>query len=1208
MADVNEEIKKSNAKNLIGESFDDYVQTQIAVRQQKLGLGLQELDTVKFKNSNTSFVRLTSGVNVDQNVLKNTGLDTKYNSSELAKVYRLGSISGSLTKGIGYNDSSVYGFASNSSYGYVPMPGITSTDVKALNRGSLREAVIQIKCHNLEQFQIIDLLYLRLKYSILLEWGHSVYFDNKGTLVQSLHDLSSKFLEGKITQQKMLDLIREERIKSDGNYDAFFGLVTNFSWTLRPDGGYDVTMTARSTGDIIESLKINAKYYDKDSEINTDPFKNASSDPNAGFINKKENSSLHKVLAKIPTQVFPGKAYAHGVGDDLTNYTPMHSYNLEWISGLKANFHRITDVKNPGPYLTYNEVVTDQFVNLSENCYGGQYFMKLGTLCRIIESFLSIYDTSKSSTEKESKGNAPILKIDYNFDKNYCLTFPRHCSLDPKVCVIPVSEEIDSSAKSGFSRIQTDYKILNISRPSSYPIGLYGDQQNDVIQYKDSEIQKEIYNQFKSDIGIATTSTSVNAKDETYVVKDSLGNSDSSDYIENVKNYINKQDFIIDNSGGVSGGVKQISEEIKGNIDTVKGTGVKTQLDDGVEYIVQVTDKQLLGYAKVYQERFTNGSYTLFVERIDNQEYTLKIPGYVDKTYKAWPVYSQTVTTYKYVSFNKNYINKEGVGLYAGRLGKEFRSDKNGVGRHMHLYVNFNHIVKTLDNNINIETGALDLYKFLKELMKGIQNALGNVNNFEVIYNEEQNSYRIIDNTLVPGVTYASKTIAKFNPNILKPNYGSFVKNVGLTTKLSNNFATMTTVGAQANGNVVGENATMLSKWNDGLTDRIITNRNNVNGVINSNAASKYLANFNALIAFNTKVNNYDVEDNDISFFKNNITDLFKAELGQFTQDDTNQGIGFLPFDLELTMLGLSGPRIYETYTIDDTVLPDVYKNKIQFICTGVSHKISDGEWTTILNSICGPNYNDKPAKEMPSVNNLKVTSVSRVVNVTSLTQTQKDNLHILNSTLKKNGFNTIASRLAIAAVSGKETGLEPKGEDSYAGTSVDSIRAIFGSKVKDKSNSELEILKKNPKEFFNYVYRNESGNIAGSDDGYNFRGRGFNQITNRTNYQGITKFSGVDYINNPDKLNEIQGASNAAAWFFGDYSITSLNKFYKQLGGTGNFKDGTNVEAAIKAAAWVNAGVGRSIDNDVVQQSIANALAWKDILESLYNSDSTLQ
>ena len=33
---------------------------------------------------------------------------------------------------------------------------------------------------------------------------------------------------------------------SDGNYDAFFGLVTNFEWTIRPDGGYDITLIARA--------------------------------------------------------------------------------------------------------------------------------------------------------------------------------------------------------------------------------------------------------------------------------------------------------------------------------------------------------------------------------------------------------------------------------------------------------------------------------------------------------------------------------------------------------------------------------------------------------------------------------------------------------------------------------------------------------------------------------------------------------------------------------------------------------------------------------------------------------------------------------------------------------------------------------------------------------------------------------------------------
>jgi len=423
----------------------------------------------------------------------------------------------------------------------------------------------------------------------------------------------------------------------------------------------------------------------------------------------------------------------------------------------------------------------------------------------------------------------------------------------------------------------------------------------------------------------------------------------------------------------------------------------------------------------------------------------------------------------------------------------------------------------------------------------------------------------------------------------------------------------MTTVGAQANCNVVGENATMLSKWNVGLTDRIITNRNNLNGIINNSTdktEAKYLANFNALITFNSKINNYTVTDNDISFFRNNIIDLFKAELGQETQSDNNQGIGFLPFDLELSMLGLSGPRIYETYTIDETVLPEVYKNKIQFICAGVSHKIANNEWITTLNSICGPNYNDKPSKPMPAVNNLKTTNIVVKPDVISLNQTQKDNLHVLNKTLKEKGFKTVASRIAVAAVCGKETTLIPKSEISYSTTTVENIRKIFGNKISDLEDPEVEALKKdsNPALFFNHVYRNESGNRAGTDDGYTFRGRGFNQITSRGNYEAIKKFSGVDYITFPDKLNEVQGASNAAAWYFGEYTIYYLNKFYKQLGGTENFKDATNVEAAIKAAAWVNAGIGRSMDDDVVQQSMANALAWKNILENTYNSDSTLK
>ena len=45
------------------------------------------------------------------------------------------------------------------------MPGIMSAEVKTLNRGSIKESTVRIKAFNRTQFQIIDVLYLRLGYS-----------------------------------------------------------------------------------------------------------------------------------------------------------------------------------------------------------------------------------------------------------------------------------------------------------------------------------------------------------------------------------------------------------------------------------------------------------------------------------------------------------------------------------------------------------------------------------------------------------------------------------------------------------------------------------------------------------------------------------------------------------------------------------------------------------------------------------------------------------------------------------------------------------------------------------------------------------------------------------------------------------------------------------------------------------------------------------
>jgi putative chitinase len=46
-------------------------------------------------------------------------------------------------------------------------------------------------------------------------------------------------------------------------------------------------------------------------------------------------------------------------------------------------------------------------------------------------------------------------------------------------------------------------------------------------------------------------------------------------------------------------------------------------------------------------------------------------------------------------------------------------------------------------------------------------------------------------------------------------------------------------------------------------------------------------------------------------------------------------------------------------------------------------------------------------------------------------------------------------------------------------------------------------------------------GNAPGSDDGYNFRGRGASQTTGREGYQRLARATGLDVVNHPEIVND---------------------------------------------------------------------------------------
>ncbi len=196
------------ARSIIGAGFDSFVQTQIKTRQEKNQIYSSKNDSVlKYQNASTAFLRLTSGVDI--NTKSDDAKNFQLFNTRFAGLGATGQFASGI--GIGENLNSSYGSFASVDYGYVPPPGLISADVKAMNRDSLREANVKILAHSSTQFEIIEQLYLRLGYSMLLEWGNSSYFDNAGTYQpNNTHEVYSKFIIPN-SMGTILDEIRTQR-------------------------------------------------------------------------------------------------------------------------------------------------------------------------------------------------------------------------------------------------------------------------------------------------------------------------------------------------------------------------------------------------------------------------------------------------------------------------------------------------------------------------------------------------------------------------------------------------------------------------------------------------------------------------------------------------------------------------------------------------------------------------------------------------------------------------------------------------------------------------------------------------------------------------------------------------------------------------------------------------------------------------------------
>jgi len=443
--------------NIIGEPFPDYVNGQINIRQKAHGSGINTFrtpDQLAYLNSKTAWVKLASSVKIGKNFKSKDDNIIPGSWEKLAKKNVLFSGISSLSSGILTPKSTVEEkYQYSSGFGFVPMPGIIDASIKCENRGSIKKATVNIKCYSPEQFRVLEVLYLRLGYTLFLEWGWSNYLDNN----ENIHSDYSTLIEGVVkkkepsffdldTNSKYTDFLKKieaYRAGKNGNYDGLLCKVSNFSWNFSADGSYDIQLTLISMGDVIESLKTNitpskdiVEYITKvyslyGDETNEDGPNNA--DEKAPPAPANDLISAYFFLQRTfvadsklnPNywirQVPPDKKLSVIFGKDGTSKVASIFIKQD------TNFNFEPKAKeNDFLYFSYNTLEDDEDKLNNEG-----FYVRFGHLIEFIK---------ENAILKIEGSKDRVIEIDEDFENAKMYVFPYQVSLDPRVCIVGTNE------------------------------------------------------------------------------------------------------------------------------------------------------------------------------------------------------------------------------------------------------------------------------------------------------------------------------------------------------------------------------------------------------------------------------------------------------------------------------------------------------------------------------------------------------------------------------------------------------------------------------------------------------------------------------------------------------------------------------------------------------------------------------------------------
>jgi hypothetical protein len=898
--------------SIFKDTFINEVQEQIKKRQEAIHSRTPQ--TIQYYNSRNAWIRMTSAVEVDGD-----------NGALAKKNILLGGVLSNdkkLRSGIGTSDqaySTVTTGGNPHRLGIRPMPGITSIDVKSKSAyGSLREVTINFQCWDINQLEELELLYMRPGYTALVEWGWTPYLDNKGALQNGI-DFYDSVLNADKTKEQIWEALFQKSKDSNGNYDAMFGYVKNYSWSARTDGGYDCTTTILTLGEVLESLKVNYTPFDNPKVIASGVGLATSQGLAASTLTNMSASYSHNVMAGLFYEMYEiGKAKGEGNSKEGKPYTFTSSGSTYDLFHINININGKENEKN---------------TNIGES--DEQVYISMESLVNLLNNYVILKDSTNNSnfiklSVKEREYDKPT-KVTANSTTGdgylLALAHPLQISIDPTVCLINnplwikggVGVNVNSTEESGD---EPSIKYADVSYVNVF---------NKLIEYgvntSASANEKNII-----DLIVTTTDREINKFKEL------------------------QRQYLLIKEAVVNRGLNGVPKEM---------AGVKQS------FVNYVKNKKFASFYDLLDDSLTTQEINVI---LTGKEYSNSTPEETVSLTTAInaitlkPVEADTIELQKIKSqFNDKKDSIKNI-KFLSKLPKSYFVNNNystELGIIGNIFVNLQMLYSlAIDKNLAAqdkkEKNDINLYDFIKNILSKISSAIGEVNNFELHVDPiDNNIARIIDVNLVDKKSQTETYNNAFEFEI--QNTKSIIRSYKLESQIFPEQSSIVAIGAQVGGGALGTDTTTLVDFNKNIRDRIIPTKEapTKNPSFNSSSVASILAqSLNILYQYFgdfsfSWITDPDFNVDKVNDYKNALKDLINVVRSIEKSKTKNKAI--IPTKLSLEIDGIGGLVIGHIFKLPPEVLPKGYRggntgSKLGYTVTGIGHSVLN-DWVTKIES-----------------------------------------------------------------------------------------------------------------------------------------------------------------------------------------------------------------------------------------------------------------